>query len=348
MMTTRTHAGRSVTRLIAVSLPVVLAVSLTGCGGGKDAASTDATGGAGGTDGKIKIAYIQKQGDQQYFVDQAKGAKDAAAKLGAEVTVINVGDDANKAINEVDSAISLGFSGIAIVVPDAKVGPVAIKAAADAKIPLLASDDAIKDDAGAAAPFVGFDGRSMGEQVGTKAGELFKAAGWTAQDTKIIRVSKEDLQTCEDRNEGALAKFKEVTGASPDVIKIGSDASNIDSQNRTTAALASAGDPKHWVVWGCNDESETGAVTALQNSGVTPANIIGVGLGAYLTCKDWAAGTDSGNKAALYISGYEVGKAAVEALVKSIKDKTPLPPVTVAATKIVDPATYKESGVVCS
>jgi len=38
-------------------------------------------------------------------------------------------------------------------------------------------------------------------------------------------------------------------------------------------------------------------------------NIIGVGLGAYLDCKDWAAGKDTGNKSALYISGAEVGRS---------------------------------------
>lgn len=341
-MTTRILRGRGMKAVAAISLPIMLAGTLAACGG------SDSAGSASGGGDKIKLVYIQKQGDQQYFVDEANGAKEAAKAAGAEVTVVNVGDDANKAINEVDSAISLGVDGIIIVVPDAKVGPAVMKAAADAKIPLLASDDAIADGGGKAAPFVGFDGTSMGEKVGEKAAELFKAAGWSADDTKIIRVSKEDLPTCEQRNEGALAKFKEITGASPDVIKIGSDASNIDSQDKTTAALASAGKPKHWVVWGCNDESETGAVTALQNADVSPDDIIGVGLGAYLTCKDWKAGTESGNKAALYISGVEVGKAAVNAVVKSIKDKTPLPPTSIADTKIVDPDTYEAAGVACS
>lgn len=336
-MTTRIRTGRAMKRLAVVSIPILLAGSLTACG---DDASGDSD--------SIKITYIQKQGDQQYFVDQAKGAMDAAKKLGVEVNVVDVGSDANKAINEVDGAISRGVDGIVIVVPDATVGPLAMRAAADGDIPLLASDDAIDDGDGNPAPFVGFDGRSMGEQVGEEAAKLFQAAGWSADDTKIIRVSKEDLETCEDRNEGALAKFKEITGVSPEVIKIGSDASNIDSQDKTTAALASAGNPDHWIVWGCNDESETGAVTALENAGISPENIIGVGLGAYLTCKDWKAGTDSGNKAALYISGYEVGKAAIEAMVKAIKDDTKLPPNTIAHTEIVDAKTYEAAGVACS
>lgn len=323
-----------------------LVVSLSACGT-IDGGSTGEKGDKNG-DGKIRIAYIQKQGDQQYFIDQADGAKAMAKELGAEVTVINVGDDANAAISQLDTAISQEFDAIAIVVPDQKIGPQVIEAAKKAGIPLVATDDAILDADGKAAPFVGFNGTAMGEAVGTEAAKLFKETDWTAENTKIIRVSKEDLQTCEDRNEGALAKFKEGTGVDLPVVKIGTDASNLDAQNKTAAALTANPGVTNWVVWGCNDESETGAVTALQNAGYKPANIIGVGLGAYLTCKDWKAGVDSGNKAALYISGVDVGKAAVKVLVEAVKNDSELPADTIADTKIVDAKTYEAAGVVCT
>lgn len=336
-------ASPTVRRLVATVGLIGLAATLSACG-----TIGEGSGNSGSSSGTIRIAYIQKQGDQQYFIDQGDGAKAAAAQLGAEVTMINVGDDANAAISQLDTVISQGYDAIAIVVPDQKIGPQVIEAAKKAGIPLVATDDAILDAAGTAAPFVGFDGTSMGEKVGEEAAKLFKSTNWTAANTKIISVSKQDLQTCEDRVNGALDVFTKNAGVKLDVVKVGTDASVVDSQDKTAAAITANPGVTNWVVWGCNDESETGAVTSLQNAGVAPANIIGVGLGAYLTCKDWAAGVDSGNKAALYISGVDVGKAAIKVLVDKVKNGTALPANTIADTSIVDASSYKAAGVVCT
>ena len=49
---------------------------------------------------QLTIALIQKQGDQQYFVDEANGARDAAKQLGnVKVNVVNVSMDSNAAIS---------------------------------------------------------------------------------------------------------------------------------------------------------------------------------------------------------------------------------------------------------
>ena len=333
--------------LRSAGLPLVLALALTACSSGQESSEAGSAGAGAEDDGKGRIAYLQKQGDQQYFVDQAAGAKEAAEELGAELTVVNLGDDANKAISEVDAAIAQGFDAIAIVVPDQQVGPQVIDKAEKAGIPLLASDDIIKDESGKEAPFVGFDGTAMGQAVGTKAGELFQSAGWKPEDTRILRVSKEDLSVCEQRVDGATETFASTSGADVEVIKVGTDASVTDSQDKTGAVITANPGVKHWVVYGCNDESATGAVTALQNAGVKPADIIGVGLGAYLTCKDWKAGQQTGNRAALFISGVEVGRSAVEALVKAVEDGAELPAQTIAKTAMVDAETYEEAGVEC-
>jgi L-arabinose transport system substrate-binding protein len=330
-------------------LVAAAALALTACSSGQDTGASSGSGKSGSHSGTIRIAYLQKQGDQQYFIDQATAAKEEAKKLGAEVTVVNLGEDANKAISEVDTAVAQGFDGIVIVVPDQQVGPQVIQTAKQAHIPLLASDDIIKDADGKPAPFVGFDGTAMGKQVGTKAGELFKTAGWNAADTRILRVSKEDLSVCEQRVDAATDAFTSTAGTSDvKVIKVGTDATVVDAQDKTAAVVTANPGVKHWVVYGCNDESETGAVTALQNAGVKPADILGVGLGAYLTCKDWNAGLDSGNKAALFISGAEVGKTAVDQMVKAIKDGKSLPPQSIAHTEMVDAHTWKQAGVVCT
>ncbi|QHC02381.1 substrate-binding domain-containing protein [Epidermidibacterium keratini] len=311
---------------------------------------TNDAGAAEAKSGEITVAVLQKQGDQQYFVDEAQGAQEKADELGdIDVNVINLGTDSNKAINEVDNVIAQGVDGIIIVVPDTQIGPQVIDAARNAGIPLLAADDAIKGGDGKAAPFVGFDGTAMGEEVGTEAAKLYTEAGWTPENTKIIAAWKQDLQTCNDRVAGAQAAFSEATGgAMPEIIEIGTDNSATDAQNKAGAVLTSNSDVQNWVVWGCNDENQTGVVTALQNGGISAQNIIGVGLGGYLTCKDWQAGQESGNKAALFISGYEVGSSAMDVMNTAIREGEALPAETIANTNIVDPTNWEESGLVCT
>jgi len=326
----------------------VLALTLTACSSGQVAASTN-TGSAGPKTGPIEIVYLQKQGDQQYFVDEANGAKAEATTLGnVTVTAVNLGTDANKAISELDAVIARKVDGIIMVAPDQAIGPQVIERAKAAGIPLLASDDVLKAADGTAAPFVGFDGTSMGNSVGEKAAELYTTAGWSAADTRILAVAKADLSVCVQRLDGAASSFTAKVSDTPKIVEIGTDNSVTDALNKTGGVITANQGVKHWVVWGCNDESETGVVTALQNAGVAPADIIGVGLGAYLTCKDWKAGQDTGNKAALYISGNDVGSSAVKVLVDEIRNGVALPAQTIAATHMVDATNWQAEGVVCT
>jgi L-arabinose transport system substrate-binding protein len=149
---------------------------------------------------KPLLVAIYKSGTQQYFIDQAKGFTDAATAAGFEARTINVELDANLAVSAVSDAIAAGAKGIAITVPDQSLGPAIAKAAADAGIPLVATDDAIKDGAGNAVPFVGFNGTDMGNKVGAKAAELLQASGWLADGNYgVILTEVETLSVCMDR-----------------------------------------------------------------------------------------------------------------------------------------------------
>ena len=326
----------------------VLAITLTACSSGQVTASAGA-GAAAPKSGPLQIVYLQKQGDQQYFVDEANGAKAEAKTLGkVTVAAVSLGTDANMAISELDSAIARKVDGIILVAPDQAIGPQVIDKAKAAGIPFLASDDQLKAADGTAAPFVGFDGTSMGNSVGAKAAQLYTAAGWSAADTRIVAVGKADLSVCVQRLAGAASSFTGKVSDAPKIVQIGTDNSVTDALNKAGGVITANQGVKHWVVWGCNDESETGVVTALQNAGVAPADIVGVGLGAYLTCKDWKAGQVTGNKAALYISGTDVGGSALKVLVNKIRNGVALPAQTIAATHMVDATNWKAAGVVCT
>jgi L-arabinose transport system substrate-binding protein len=287
------------------------------------------------------VVAIYKSGTQQYFIDQGNGFTKAAEALGYKAKVINVELDANLAVSAIADAIASGAAGIGLTAPDQAMGPAAAKAAADAKIPMVATDDSLKDADGKAVAFVGFDGTDMGNKVGQKAAELFTAAKWK-EGGKYIVLSTEvqTLSVCNDRTNAAKAQMK-AAGADK-IVTVAYDGT-------TNAALEAAGpvitaNPgvENYVVFACNDEGALGTLNALTTAGVKPDNIIAVGLGAYEACRPWKAGTPTGFKAALYLSGVDVGDAAARALIENIEKGTPIPEKTVAKTTIVDPSNYKD------
>ena len=307
----------------------------------------------GGTAGNITIAYLQKQGDQQYFIDEANGAKDAAKSLSTSgstvsIKVVNLGQDANQAITEVDSALGQKVNGIAIVVPDQKIGPQVADKAAAANVPLISSDDSIVDGKNAPVAFAGFDGYDMGSKVGTEAAKQVAKKGWAAADVAVIYAYKQDLSVCADRGRGEKEKY-EAGGGVGKAINVGTLDTVDSAQSAASGVITGNPGVKHWVVMGCNDEDVSGVVQSLNNARLDAANIVGVGLGAYIACKSWQPGAKAdGFVAALYIDGRDVGSTAVKALVAKIRNGTALPAKSLAKTQMIDAATYKNTTLKCS
>lgn len=302
---------------------------------------------AGAQEGGLVVA-IYKSGTQQYFIDQARGFTEAAEELGFEARTINVELDSNLAVSAVSDAIAAGARGIAITVPDQALGPAVATAAAEAGIPLVATDDAIENGEGNPVPFVGFNGTDMGTKVGQSAAELLTGSGWMeGGDYGVMVIEVETLSVCMDRTNAAR---EQLTGAGV----TGDKFVSVPYDGTTDVALTAAGPVitanagiNHWVVVACNDEGVSGGLNALRNAGFAAGDVIGVGLGAYEACRPWQEGIETGYRSALYLSGVDVGDAAARALIANIEGGTPLPPETVANTTMVTPETW-ESVMPCS
>ncbi|MFJ1895052.1 substrate-binding domain-containing protein [Streptomyces sp. NPDC088115] len=335
---------------VATGLLLTLCLS-TACSSGKESSAEDSV---GKVDGKISITYLQKQGDQEYFVGEAAGAKAKARELGVSLKVVNLGNDANKTVSEVQSAVAQKAKGVIIVVPDPAVGPQVAQTAKDGKVALLTSDDQIcttgpdpakcgKDDL---VSRIGFSGAQMGTEVGKRAAAEFKKAGWKAADTRVVSAWKQDVTVCGDRVNSARKAFD---AAVPGVrtIDVATDNTPTGAQDKIAATVTANAKVKNWVVWGCNDENAMGGVTALQNAGIGPDHVIGVGLGAYLACKEWQTDKKSGMKAALFINGKDVGALAVQTMYDKLKNGKDFPEEAFAPTTMVDHSTWKSSGLSC-
>jgi len=356
------NSSVKITKKVAVigAASAALALMLAGCGTGTtttpsttDTAATSdtATSAAPAAPSSITIAYIQKQAGQQYFVAEKQGAQDKADSLGVKVTFYPLADNADDsaAIDAVNQAIAAKVNGIIIVPPDGAVGPQVTQLANDAGIKIMSSDDMVCDnnpdptqcDPAHLLPRVGFDGTEMGTEVGTEAATLFKASGWAPADTAIVRSWGAEVTVCTQRVDGAAAAFTQNGASAGKTIDLSTDNTPTGAQDKAAAMLTANQGVKNWVVWGCNDENVSGVVTAMQNSGISPDNIIAVGLGGYLACKPWNTSTATGIKAALYISGIDVGSTSIQVMHDWIANGTQPPAQTLAPTHMVTPDNWK-------
>lgn len=290
-----------------------------------------------------EIVAIYKSGTQQYFIDQADGFKAAAEKLGYKAKIINVETDSNLAISAVSDAIASGAKGIGITAPDQAIGPAVVAAAKEAGVYLIATDDPLKDADGNDVPFAGFDGVAMGDKVGERAAKLFTESGWLQNEKYgVLYVEVETLTVCVDRTTAARKRVAGA-GAADDSFHLVPYEGTTDSALAVAAPVITANpEVDKWVVFACNDEGVLGTTNALKNAGFQPDDIIAVGLGAYEACRPWQANVPTAFKAALYLSGVDVGAAAAEALINSIETGAALPQNTVANTTIVDPTTFAD------
>jgi L-arabinose transport system substrate-binding protein len=334
----------------AAVVSAALALSLTGCSSGKE------TPAPGDNSGPIKIYYMQKQGTQDYFLGEAKGAKAKAQELGVELVMVDLGNDTSKTLDAINTAAAQKAKGIIIVVPDPSVGPAVVQAAKDKGIQLLTTDDQICVDkpkpsdcsADKIVPRIGFSGTQMGTEVGKKAAELYKAAGWNPAETAIIAAWKQDVTVCTDRVKAALPSFKSAGGPDLKVIEVGTDNTPADAQTKVAATVtANKATYKNWIIWGCNDENVTGGVTAMENAGYKVENIIGVGINGDLACKAWSAGKVTGTKASLWLAGHEVGSLAVQSMYDKLKNNKEFDREAYAKTIMVTPETFKAAGLAC-
>ncbi len=288
---------------------------------------------------------INKSADQQYFIDLQNSFVDTATSLGAEAKKFDAKLDPNLGVSLVNDAISAGAKGIAITVPDQTIGPAIAKAAKDAGVVLIATDDSIVDEAGNPVPFVGFDGKDMGKKVGEAAAKLLTDSGWLDDSSKKVGVLSVEVQTlsvCNDRTDNEKAAIVAAGLPEANIFPVPYTGEALAAQDAAGPVITANPDVTNWVVFGCNDEGVLGTLNALATAGANPDDIIGVGLGAYEACKPWAAEQPSGFKAALFISGLDVGTTAATVLNDAVVNGKAPELMSYAPTSIVDATNFKD------
>jgi len=297
-------------------------LALTGC---SNAADAPAPGSASGGSGPIKIGYIVKRGTDAFASDQVEAAKAAAAKAGVELVTADVKQDTGLTISTVNQMLATGVKGLIIVVPDQAIGPQVLQLAAAKGVPVLASDDPIKDSSGKAAPFIGLDGVALGTQAGKELAKILdKHPDSTPANTAFVVVSQNSVNACTERTGAAIAAFNAAGGKTKTTfIDVPHDGTLQTAITAMSATITQKPNIKNWYITSCNDDGVAGALRALEAKGVTKEHSFGIGMDGALACTELAK--DNGFVGANYVSFKTNGKMAFDAMFAFLKDGTAIP-----------------------
>ena len=291
----------------------------------------------------IKIGFINKMGDDPWFVAEVAGAKAKAEELGASFVSQDVQFDANLTITTLDTMIGDGVDGIAIVVPDKALGPVVAAKAKEAGIPLIAVDDDITFEDGSPVPYVGMNAKNIGMAVGTQLAAIYNAEGWADKNVRVVSIEDRKADTCMQRNMGAEEAFLAgVPGFDPaNIIRVAYDNTMVNSIDVMTTTLTGNPEVTNWVFYSCNDDGVLGAARAMENAGYTADQGLGIGIDGSRACDAFGGGTPSAFRGTMWLNSANHGRDAVAALVASIKDGTELPLATYSDPEFINAENFE-------
>jgi L-arabinose transport system substrate-binding protein len=315
-----------------------------------DAASTATSTAAAATkvlhdrngDGKLVIYGIYKSGDQTWFLNEGKAAKATVEAAGGTFYYVDVATDPEKYQDAVKNAIANKADGIVTCTPDQTLSKNIVDLCTEAKIPVVACDDALEADGKKIAPWVGIDGYSIGCADAKWLTDYIAKNNLT--DDKacgILIMTMNTTSSCVPRTNGeseTINKTYPQFKSSKRLFTCDYDGTT-DKGNSTSAAIFT-GNPQitKWIVCGANEEGVVGAVRALETAGLDK-NACAVGMGAYLAKDEYKKG--SCMKAAAFFSDVAIGQGSVNTVFDLIDGKN-VKLETAVEAKITTPDNYTE------
>lgn len=211
----------------------------------------------------VKIGVIQITLEHEYQVMLNRGFLDKAEEMGAEVTVQVNDMNPEKCVNVAEDLIGAGVAAIICAPADPASWKAVLELCKDAGIPLL-NDGSPQTVEEGMVPFIGTD--SFGG--GKFAGEF--AADWINENlggsAKVVGLTLPTFTDCVARNEG----FNEALNKNIDgeITLIEQNGSGLREKGLEAMENILQGNPDVDVLFGCNDDSALGGMSAMQAAGL--------------------------------------------------------------------------------
>ena len=299
-------------KLFALSLALVMTLSLAACGGKKTEAPADTENKTGTetetpTTGDVKVAVVLKTLASEYWGYVEAGCKAAGDDLGVDVVVVGPGaeSDIEGQVSMIEQQIGAGCDAIVCAPNDAGAAQGALQAAIDAGIPVLAVGIAGQTS------FVGTSNVDAAYEGGKWA---IEQAGTDAK--AVIIYGQEGDNTSNMRMEGYE---KACTEAGVEVLAKLSGNNLTDGATKAMEDLLSAYPDQIDIVLCHNDDTAIGAMNACKSAGVSDITIVGFdgNASAVKLILDGEL-----VKATVAQQPYEMGYQVVEAAVQAVKGES--------------------------
>jgi galactofuranose transport system substrate-binding protein len=253
--------------LSGVATVAVLAMALTGCGGGSSSGGTSAGGSAAAE--TIKVGFAQTGSESGWRAANTKSMKDAFSKEKGFDLVFNAADnDPAAQIAAVRSFISQGVDAIVIAPIVSDGWDDVLKEAQAAKIPVILEDRTVSASEDLYAAWVGDDFKKEGETAGKWAAENLGST-----DTNMVVLEgTTGSAPANDRAEGfsssiAGTKIKTVASQTGDFTRDG-------GKKVMEGFLQKFGADGIDLVFAHNDDMALGAIEAIEAAGAKPGTDI--------------------------------------------------------------------------
>ncbi|MDP9174447.1 MAG: arabinose ABC transporter substrate-binding protein [Planctomycetota bacterium] len=322
-------------RFLTLSCVALLTACVVGCGGKPDQSAASPA--------KIKIGFVVKNPEQEWFQNEHKFAQQAADKDGFDLLFIGAPTD-ELVKSAIDTLGAQGAQGMIICTPDVRLGTMIMNQANRYNMKVFSVDDQFVNGDGKYMDehHMGISAEEIGKSVGNALSDEMKKRGWKVEETGACVASLDELDTARQRMTGVTEaltaagfpaeRIFKSHQASPDFAG-GRDAANI--------VLTQHSDIKHWLTAGMNDETVLGEVRAMENRGFNTDTIIGIGIGADAGRADFEKPQPTGFFASVLISPKRHGYETADYMYHWIKDGAEPPKVTYTTGILVHRDDYK-------
>lgn len=249
-------------KMLAIVLTLAMAVGLAACSSGEKEAESGkdtkaASSEAKKDDGDIKIGMVTYMMAQEWYQNIVAGAQEKADSIGAELMVADANNDASKQVEQVENMITQGVDVIIISPVDTKALANVVKKAQEQGIKVVCESNKVEG----ADTRVGIPDKECGIASGEWFAEYVKA---NKIDPKILILGYESLENCKNRTEG-FKEALEASGIDYEIVTEVDGGFREESMNATIDALTAH--PEINAVFGINDDSTLGAVSAIRQVG---------------------------------------------------------------------------------
>jgi L-arabinose transport system substrate-binding protein len=325
--------------LFGVMAALFLALGTLSCN--REGGSAGSTGDANA----VKIGFLVKQPDMNWFQNEWKFADLAGAKDGFQVIKLGA-TDGPRTLAAIDNLAAQGAKGFVICTPDVKLGQAILDRADRYHMKVMSVDDQFQDSEGNVMQNVhhmGITAKDIGYRVGKALADEMKKRNWTFADSGAAILTYDEFDTARERTEGAIAALKEAGFPEDRMFKSPEKDTNIaGGRDAMNAALTRHSEVKNWLIAGINDDTVVGGLNAAENRGFSAEQVIAVGIGGDAGIPQFQQETPTGFVASVLISPKRHGYETAELMYRWIKDGVEPPMTTWTQGILIDRDNYKQ------